>query len=583
MQTRRRMEAIVRQSVVVLATACLAQTGTADAADAGGSAATRYRRLPVKEYVDEMVGGWVGQATGVGVGGPTEFKSIGKIGPEMGTNFGFAAGGYGQDDIYVEMTFLQTLEKYGFDVSTRQAGIDFASSEYGLWHANGCGRNALRNGIAPPDSGHPKFNKCADDIDYQIEADFSGLIAPGLPNLVIELGEKFGRLMNYGDGLYGGQFLGSMYAEAFFEKDPEKIVRSGLACIPEKSQYHECITDVLKWWKENPEDWQKTWKLVEDKYNLNDAYRRSSCARSDRGRPGFNIDAKINGAYIVMGLLYGGGDPRKTIVIACRGGQDSDCNPANAGGVICTAIGWSNLPDRNEASLDGPQVYSATPYTFRKLLTACEKLVRQAVVRAGGRIEKDAKGEEVLVIPVQIPKPSKLEQCWEPGPIADSRFTREEMGQIEYGHIRFARRRLPGILKRLVPDWELKSSAVAEMTPYYDSHGDSGPVLVTHPPSKTEPAILTRNVAVPAGKKTILKLEVSPLQGGVDWELIVKADGQELFKKMVNDAACTDGKMAVDADLSAYAGKTIKVELLNQPNDWNCEHGLWHRIEVVSN
>ncbi len=52
-------------------------------------------------------------------------------------------------------------------------------------------------GIAPPNSGHPAFSECSDAIDYQIEADFSGLIAPGIPNTAIELGEKFGRLMNW--------------------------------------------------------------------------------------------------------------------------------------------------------------------------------------------------------------------------------------------------------------------------------------------------------------------------------------------------------------------------------------------------
>ena len=109
---------------------------------------------------------------------------------------------WGQDDLYVERTFLRSLEMYGLNVSMRQAGIDFANSKYQLWHANNAGRNNLRNGIAPPDCGHPEFNKHADDIDYQIEADYSGLIAPGLPNTVIALGEKFGRLMNYGDGLY---------------------------------------------------------------------------------------------------------------------------------------------------------------------------------------------------------------------------------------------------------------------------------------------------------------------------------------------------------------------------------------------
>ena len=34
------------------------------------------------------------------------------------------------------LTFLKTLEDYGLDVSIRQAGIDFANSQYRLWHAN---------------------------------------------------------------------------------------------------------------------------------------------------------------------------------------------------------------------------------------------------------------------------------------------------------------------------------------------------------------------------------------------------------------------------------------------------------------
>ncbi|MHC4503282.1 MAG: hypothetical protein ACYTFI_08260 [Planctomycetota bacterium] len=40
--------------------------------------------------------------------------------------------------------------------------------------------------------------------------DFSGLIAPGMPNVPIEPGEKFGRLMDYGDGMYArGRVKGS--------------------------------------------------------------------------------------------------------------------------------------------------------------------------------------------------------------------------------------------------------------------------------------------------------------------------------------------------------------------------------------
>jgi hypothetical protein len=227
------------------------------------------RRILVSEYRDKMMAGWIGQMAGVGWGAPTEFRFLGKTIPEdkVPEWKPEMVNVFNQDDLYVEMTFLRSLEKYGFDVSIKQAGIDFANSGYMLWHANRAGRENLRSGIAPPNSGHPNFNKHADDIDYQIEADFSGLIAPGLPNTVIEIGEKFGRLMNYGDGLYGGQFVGALYAEAFFENDPIKLVKAALKCIPEGSQYSEAIRDVIKWHAEQPNDWEATWELINDKYH----------------------------------------------------------------------------------------------------------------------------------------------------------------------------------------------------------------------------------------------------------------------------------------------------------------------------
>ena len=391
--------------------------------------AQEFRRIPVKEYVEKMKSGWVGKMVGCAWGAPTEFKYLEKIIPAdqmPAWEENLINTTDGQDDLYVQMTFMESLNKYGLNVTARQAGIDFANSTYELWHANRTGRELLRKGIAPPDSGHPKFNKHADDIDYQIEADFAGLIAPGLPNLSIELGEKFGRLMNYGDGLYGGQWISAMYGEAFFESDPVKIVTNALKCIPEKSQYHEAITDVVNWYKANPDNWEKTWQLIEDKYQKNPDYRRSSC---DKGK--CNIDAKMNGAYVTLGLLYGKGDPDQTIIIATRAGQDSDCNPANAAGPLFTTIPFSKLPERFTKKLEMKRLFVGTTMSPESLFVATEKIAREAVVRCGGRIEKDAKGEEIFVIPVQTPKPSALEQCWEPAPPANSTFTDAEKKQIK--------------------------------------------------------------------------------------------------------------------------------------------------------
>ncbi|MGB7295503.1 MAG: hypothetical protein WBC70_07925 [Candidatus Aminicenantales bacterium] len=43
-------------------------------------------------------------------------------------------------------------------------------------------RYNILNGFAPPQSGHWLNNPHADDIDFQIEADFAGLMSPGMPN-----------------------------------------------------------------------------------------------------------------------------------------------------------------------------------------------------------------------------------------------------------------------------------------------------------------------------------------------------------------------------------------------------------------
>jgi hypothetical protein len=534
-----------------------------------------FRRLPLDVFRDKMAAAWVGQMAGVGWGGPTEFKWKGQIIPadKLPQWRPSMINQFRQDDIYVEMTFLRTLEVHGFDCSLRQAGIDFANSGYALWHANRAGRDNLRRGIAPPDSSHPEFNTHADDIDYQIEADYSGIIAPGLPNAVIALGEKFGRLMNYGDGVYGGQFVGGMYAEAYFEDDPVKIVEAGLKCIPAQSQYAEAIRDTLKWFQENPDDWEKTWKLIDDKYHLNPEYRRFSCS-GERGE--FNIDAKINGAYIVMGILYGKRDLDQTIVISTRCGQDSDCNPSNAAGVIFATYGMQNLPERYTSELNRESVFSHTEYSFTKLIDVCEQLARDAAKQAGGKIEKGADGQEVLVIPVQQPKPSPYVTCWEPGPIANSEFTEEELDQI------YAASTVQGWQKQLdkaFAGWKLDKCGPDMQPGLRSSYEGRQNVFMSHPLNENVACVLSREVAVPANGKTMLKLVVGRDTRG-DFTLQVKAGGEQLLEEKIGPHPSAEIWHEFEVDLSKFAGKTVLVELINKADAWKFEAAYWAEISV---
>ena len=403
-----------------------------------------------------------------------------------------------------------------------------------------------------------------------------------MPNVGIALGEKFGRLMNYGDGVYGGQFVSGMYAEAFFETDIGKIVRAGLACIPKGSQYHECISDVLTWHTADPDDWEKTWRKIEDKYNKNPAYRRASCTT------GINIDAKINGAYIAMGLLYGNRDPDQTIVISMRCGQDSDCNPSNAGGILFTSIGFAKLPERFTSALDETPKFSHTPYDFPKLIDVCTTLVRQAVERSGGRIEKDAAGAETLVIPVLAPKPPKLEQCWEPGPVANSRFTEAEMARIKPPPPAAKPKKkgqspgkidISAAVTKFAPGWTVANCG-NDMQPGLrgEAQGRKN-VLVTHPFSTEVPCVLRRTVAVPAGTKTALRLTVGHHPKG-DWQLGVKVAGKELLTRTIGKSTAEKGWATLAVDLSSYAGTSVEIALENRANGWHCEAAYWAKITV---
>ncbi len=106
-------------------------------------------------------------------------------------------------------------------------------------------------------------------------------------------------------------------------------------------------------------------------------------------------------------------------------------------------------------------------------------------------------------------------------------------------------------------------------------------VVRTHPISREAPCVLTRSVEVPAEGSTYLLLEVAHHEQG-DWRLIVRADGESLYSGMISKETTVDGWAKVRIDLTPLAGKTVKLELLNQANDWFYEFGYWGRVEMVS-
>ena len=360
-----------------------------------------FKKISQAELRDRIEGGWAGQMIGVSFGAPTEFRARGIIleGELKPWTPDRVSNSLQQDDLYVDMTFAKVLDDKGLDATTDDFGAMFRDSKYRLWHANLAARRALKRGVKAGESGMPKYNSHANDIDFQIEADFIGLMAPGLYRSAGQIADRAGRVMNYGDGLYGGVFVSCMYSAAFFEKDPRKIVEIGLACIPSESPYAKLITDLLAWSKDNPADWKKTWQLMQDKWD-----KREPCP-SGALKP-FNIDAKLNGAYIALGLLYGELDFGKTIEISTRAGQDSDCNPSSAAGILGVMLGYQKIPENWKGGIPklADEKFSYTDFSFRTIVASTEKRALALIQKTGGRVEGDT-----ILVKLEPPQPGALE------------------------------------------------------------------------------------------------------------------------------------------------------------------------------
>ncbi|MBZ5665121.1 MAG: ADP-ribosylglycohydrolase family protein [Acidobacteriia bacterium] len=312
------------------------------------------------------------------------------------------------DDIYINLLFLYCMRRYGIDVDPVTVAREWDKKIRQVWHANDAGLANIRKGILPPDSGNPRNNLHADDIDFQIESDIFGMIAPGMPQVSNRYGERMGHIMNYGDGVYGGMFISAMYTQAFFARNIQEVVDNGLKAIPAQSLYAQTIHDVIQWRDQYPNDWLKTWHLVQAKWgdvdHCPDGYKQP-----------FNIDAKLNGAYVVMGLLYGDGDWYKTMNYATRAGQDADCNPANAAGILGTLIGAHAIPAEYSEPVHNTywnKTLAGLPdsYEVDALAGDTAQIGLKVLLANGGEVVTRS-GKLVLRIPQQDPvAPSNLEQ-----------------------------------------------------------------------------------------------------------------------------------------------------------------------------
>ncbi len=138
----------------------------------------------------------------------------------------------------------------------------------------------------------------------------------------------------------------------------------------------------------------------------------------------------------------------------------------------------------------------------------------------------------------------------------------------------------PSLVSEILPGFSTAESGELGVAVLAEHLGREN-VLRTHPISREVPCILTTKLTPPADKKTKLILDVSHDPRG-DWRLVVRGNGQRMADEMISKETCPNGWRTITVDLSKFAGQDLKLDLVNQANDWSWEFGYWGGARIVS-
>lgn len=233
------------------------------------------------------------------------------------------------DDMDYPVLGLHILERRGLDFTSRGAGETWLNRipYYMLYTAERAAYRNLVNELWPPESA-TRRNPYREWIGAQIRADIWGYVAPGWPEKAAEFAFRDAAISHVKNGIYGEMFVAAMLAAAFVTGDVEEVISIGLSEIPGNCRLAEAIRDTVEWSRELP-DWEQVWARINEKYGH---YHR--------------VHTINNAALVVMALMFGKRDYETTIVVAVRGGWDTDCNGATAGSVCGMMLGAEALPQK---------------------------------------------------------------------------------------------------------------------------------------------------------------------------------------------------------------------------------------------
>ncbi|MEI6060617.1 MAG: ADP-ribosylglycohydrolase family protein [Bacteroidota bacterium] len=312
---------------------------------------SRPYRIAVSELRDKIAAEWIGQMIGNIYGLPHEGKYINAPGPETWP-YGYTKnldklkkydGAFSDDDTDVEYMYLLQIGKYGPEPSYSQLQEAWMYHiRDRVWLANRAALGLMHFGYTPPFTGSKELNPHWFQIDPQLINEIWGVTAPGMVNYAASKSDWAARITSDEWGVEPTIFYGAIYSAAYFEKDINRLIETGIKALPANGRFAVTAREMIALHSKYPSDWKAARKEMAQKYYIDEP---------DMTKTIWN--ANLNGACAVLALLYGEGNFQHTLDLSCALGFDCDNQAATIAGLMGVINGMKGLPENLYLPIEG--------------------------------------------------------------------------------------------------------------------------------------------------------------------------------------------------------------------------------------
>lgn len=300
--------------------------------------------MKARDYKDKVRGCWLGKNIGGTLGAP--FECIRGVFDLTGYTTDMKEGALPNDDLDLQLVWLNAAEKYGRMLDSKILGEYWISYIVANWSEYGAGKNNLSRGILPPLSGWYN-NHNRDSCGAFIRSEIWACLAPGHPEIAVKYAYEDAIADHSDEGVYAEIFCAAVQSAAFGTSDRDTLIQVGLSYIPEDCGIRLAVTTAIECYQRGL-DWKEARKkilqTVPGSFGMYVGYQdREPEADIPVGPLGY--DAPSNIGIMIIGWLYGEGDFGKSLCIAAGCCEDGDCTAATLGSILGIISGAGKLPE----------------------------------------------------------------------------------------------------------------------------------------------------------------------------------------------------------------------------------------------